>query len=63
MCGIPLQQPTLLTPCAMVNLLGKHLQRIDLRKAQALEGTKVHLYGKRRLEAKRKMGHIPLLGN
>lgn len=63
MCGIPLQQPTLLTPCAMVNLLGKHLQRIDLRKAQALEGTKVHLYGKRRLEAKRKMGHITVLGN
>lgn len=60
-CGISFPQPALLTPCAMVNLLGKHLQRVDLKKVLAMDGTKVHLYGKKRLEAKRKMGHITVM--
>lgn len=61
-CGIPMQEPRLLSPCAMVNLLGKHLQRIDLRKVQEIHGVKVHVYGKKRMEPKRKMGHITITG-
>lgn len=61
-CRLPLSPPVLLTPCAMVNLLGKHLNRIDLVEAQRIPGTKVHLYGKTRNEPKRKMGHVTILG-
>jgi len=46
----------------MVNLLGKHLERIDLAEAQRIEGSKIHLYGKSRIEPKRKMGHITVIG-
>lgn len=61
-CGVPIQSPRLLTPCAMINLLGKHISRLDVSRVQAIEGTKVHLYGKKRIEARRKMGHITVLG-
>ena len=62
-CNIPMQEPRLLTPCAMVNLLGKHLERIDLVKAQEIRGAKIHLYGKKKLEQKRKMGHVTITGS
>jgi len=61
-CGLPVPAPQILSPCAMVNLLGKHLQKIDLIAVQRLEGVKVHLYGKRRIEPKRKMGHVTVMG-
>jgi 5-(carboxyamino)imidazole ribonucleotide synthase len=61
-CNIPMQEPRLLSPCAMVNLLGKHLERIDLVKVQEIRGAKVHLYGKKKLEQKRKMGHVTITG-
>ncbi|MBI2620109.1 MAG: 5-(carboxyamino)imidazole ribonucleotide synthase [Ignavibacteriales bacterium] len=61
-CGLPIHQPRLLSPCAMVNLLGKHLQRLDLAEVQKIEGAKIHLYGKSRREPKRKMGHMTVLG-
>ena len=51
-CGLPVPAPRILSPCAMVNLLGKHLQKIDLVAVQRLEGVKVHLYGKKRIEPK-----------
>jgi 5-(carboxyamino)imidazole ribonucleotide synthase len=64
-CGLPIAAPHLLTPCAMINILGKHLQRLDEKNMQGLlrlDGVKLHLYGKTRLEPKRKMGHITVLG-
>ncbi len=57
-CNLPLTQPRLLTPCAMVNLLGKHLQVLDIAEALMIDGAKIHLYGKSKSEPKRKMGHI-----
>lgn len=60
-CGLPVKQPRLMTPCAMVNLLGKHLERLDWDRALTLPGVKVHLYGKRESRPKRKMGHITVL--
>jgi 5-(carboxyamino)imidazole ribonucleotide synthase len=61
MCGLPLPEPGLLTPCAMVNLLGRHMQRAPLNSLTAVPGAKVHLYGKQRVEPNRKMGHVTLL--
>jgi 5-(carboxyamino)imidazole ribonucleotide synthase len=61
-CGLPIPQPKLLTPCAMVNLLGKHLERLDVPKLMAWDGVKLHLYGKTKAEPNRKMGHVTVLG-
>ncbi|GJQ21994.1 MAG: N5-carboxyaminoimidazole ribonucleotide synthase [Bacteroidia bacterium] len=60
-CRIAVPLPRLLTPCAMVNLLGKHLERIDIEAVSRIPGVKVHLYGKKRREPKRKMGHVTVL--
>jgi 5-(carboxyamino)imidazole ribonucleotide synthase len=60
--GLEVPEPKLLTPCAMVNLLGKHVARLDVEKLHRIPGTKLHLYGKRRNEPKRKMGHVTILG-
>ncbi len=59
-CGFPLTTPRLLSPCAMINLLGKHVQVLNTTTVMKIEGAKVHLYGKTRTEPKRKMGHITL---
>ncbi len=61
LCGLPLPSPRLLSPCAMVNILGKDLSRLDVCALSAIPGTKLHLYGKKRVEPKRKMGHITIL--
>jgi 5-(carboxyamino)imidazole ribonucleotide synthase len=63
MCGLSVPQPRLLAPCAMVNVLGKHLEQMDLEGLSKLPGVKVHLYGKSRKEPKRKMGHITITGS
>lgn len=60
--GLDMPEPQLLTPCAMVNLLGQHVSRLDIAKLHRVPGTKLHLYGKRRNEPKRKMGHVTILG-
>ncbi len=60
LAGLPLGDPRLLTPVAMVNLLG------DLwadgpplwHRALALPGVKLHLYGKKTPRPGRKMGHL-----
>jgi 5-(carboxyamino)imidazole ribonucleotide synthase len=60
-CGLPIPEPRLLSPCGMVNLLGKHLERLDVHKLKHIPGAKLHLYGKKRVEPNRKMGHITVL--
>lgn len=60
-CGLQVSAPTLLTPCAMINILGKHLTRLDLDKLFHISGVKLHLYGKTRVEPRRKMGHVTIL--
>lgn len=67
-CGLPLPEPALLTPCVMVNVLGEHME--PLRRWFAAEGerelpegvaAKLHLYGKAESKRGRKMGHVNLL--
>ncbi len=62
-CGLQIVTPTLLSPSAMVNLLGKHLEKLDVPTVMTWEGVKLHLYGKNKAEANRKMGHVTVLAN
>ncbi len=61
-CGLPLPAPRLLTPCAMLNLLGRDIRHLGLPSIFREEGVKFHLYGKKEVRARRKMGHITILG-
>lgn len=65
-CGLPLGDVRLLSPAVMVNLIGN-----DAAVAMSEEGRKVlqespnarlHLYGKRTVRPRRKMGHVTFLG-
>jgi 5-(carboxyamino)imidazole ribonucleotide synthase len=58
--GLKVHEPELFLPCAMVNLLGKHITVLDVEALHAIPGTKLHLYGKVRVDSKRKMGHVTI---
>jgi 5-(carboxyamino)imidazole ribonucleotide synthase len=60
MCGLPLGSTRLLSPVAMVNLLGDLWASGEPRWAKALEvpGVRLHLYGKAEARPGRKMGHL-----
>lgn len=59
-CGLPLGSPRLHSPVAMANLLGDLWENgtPEWERALALEGAKLHLYGKTHPKRGRKMGHI-----
>ena len=63
LAGLPLGNPSLLSPVAMVNLLGDLWQRGEPRWDRALADPHVHLhlYGKTEPRPGRKMGHINVL--
>lgn len=65
MCGLPLGNPELLRPAAMVNLLGDLWQPSEPDWAVVLQhpSTKLHLYGKSSARPGRKMGHFTVLGD
>lgn len=62
-CGLPLGSPALLSPVAMVNLLGDLWAAGPPRWDRALQdpAARLHLYGKAEARAGRKMGHINVL--
>lgn len=65
--GYPLGKTTTLSPAAMVNLVGAEGHTGDahyqgLAECMALDGCKVHVYGKKTTKPFRKMGHVSLLG-
>ncbi len=64
-CGLPLGAATPLRPAAMVNLLGDVWEggEPDWSEALAVEGLKLHLYGKREARVGRKMGHLTVLAD
>jgi 5-(carboxyamino)imidazole ribonucleotide synthase len=64
LCGLPLGDPALLRPAAMVNLLGDLWARGAPRWEAILREprAKLHLYGKRAPRPGRKMGHYTCLG-
>ena len=63
LAGLPLGATDLLSPVAMVNLLGDLWARGEPRWDHALEDSRVHLhlYGKTEPRAGRKMGHLNVL--
>jgi len=64
--NLPLGSTQLKIPAVMINLLGESgyegLVRYDgLTECMAIEGVKIHLYGKRITKSFRKMGHVTIL--
>jgi 5-(carboxyamino)imidazole ribonucleotide synthase len=61
---LPLGSTELRAPAAMVNLLGERSGPAEplVERALAVEGAHVHLYGKRDVRVRRKMGHVTALG-
>jgi len=61
-CGLPLGATEVLAPAAMVNLLGEGVRRParldEVGAALADEHVHLHLYGKRDVVERRKMGHL-----
>jgi len=66
-CGLPLGDALLHTPCVMVNILGNHMDMAKLHNLAdylpLLNDGKIHLYGKAEAKDARKMGHVNLLGD
>ncbi len=65
LCGLPLAEPRLLSPVAMVNLLGDLWQEGEPRWAEVFRrpGMRLHLYGKAEPRPGRKMGHLNCLAD
>ncbi len=64
-CGLPLGETALLSPAAMVNLLGDRtgsVRLVGVEEALREPGTSLHLYGKAEAWPRRKMGHLTALG-
>jgi 5-(carboxyamino)imidazole ribonucleotide synthase len=63
LCDLPLGAATLLSPVAMINLLGDIWTNGPPRweRVLALPGVKLHLYGKAEPRPGRKMGHLNCL--
>ncbi|HEV7365189.1 MAG TPA: 5-(carboxyamino)imidazole ribonucleotide synthase [Gemmatimonadales bacterium] len=63
LCGLPLARPWLMSPVAMINLLGDLWSGGEPRWEEALRrpGVRLHLYGKAEARPGRKMGHLNCL--
>ncbi len=66
LCSLPLGDVRLLSAAAMVNLIGNDATTIHKKSCCALldaPGTFLHLYGKRAVRPRRKMGHVTFLAD
>lgn len=64
--NFPLGSTKLKMPAVMINLLGEpgyegNVKYEGLTEAMAIEGVKIHLYGKKKTKPFRKMGHVTVL--
>jgi 5-(carboxyamino)imidazole ribonucleotide synthase len=64
-CGLPLGAADILKPSVMVNLIGEGKGDVLLGVEEALErkGLSLHLYGKAKAAAGRKMGHFTVIAD
>jgi 5-(carboxyamino)imidazole ribonucleotide synthase len=64
-CGLPLGEVHLLSPAAMVNLIGEEVRSVTsgsgLSDLLSTPEAVLHLYGKRVLHSRRKMGHVTFI--
>lgn len=67
LCDLPLGEVRLLSPAVMLNLIGEEVLLATVSPAvQELlrePGASVHLYGKREIRPRRKMGHVTFLAS
>jgi 5-(carboxyamino)imidazole ribonucleotide synthase len=65
LCALPLAEPRLLSPVAMINLLGDLWSAGEPRWVEVFRrpGVKLHLYGKAEPRPGRKMGHLNCLAD
>lgn len=63
-CNLPLGETSLITPCAIVNLLGDLwlTSSPNFGAALSVPGVRLHLYEKRAAKKGRKMGHLSSIG-
>ncbi len=66
--NLPLGSTALTTASVMLNLLGEagHVGPVHYEgfaECMAIDGVKIHLYGKKMTRPSRKMGHVTILGN
>ena len=63
-CNLPLGSTELITPAAIVNLLGEVWLKgdPDFAAALAVPGVRLHLYEKHQPRVGRKMGHLSAIG-
>jgi 5-(carboxyamino)imidazole ribonucleotide synthase len=65
-CNLPLGDTSLITPCAILNLLGEvwlgESGEPDFAAALAVPGVRLHLYEKHQPRVGRKMGHLSSVG-
>jgi 5-(carboxyamino)imidazole ribonucleotide synthase len=66
LCGLPLGEVRLLSPAVMVNLIGSEVSSLlgaedTAASVWRIPGAAVHLYGKREVRPRRKMGHVTFL--
>lgn len=64
--GFPLGATTIKIPSVMINLLGEKkeyglVKYEGLTECMSIEGTKIHIYGKKETKPFRKMGHVTVL--
>ena len=66
-CGLPLGDTALHSPVVMLNILGDHMDQVNMHNLAHFEPLlpigKIHLYGKAQAKTSRKMGHINILGD
>ena len=66
-CGLPLGEVRLVSPAAMVNLIGEELLNVTTghgcHDLFSIPGAILHLYGKRVVRPGRKMGHVTFLAD
>ncbi len=60
--GEPLQEPRLVAPTVMKNILGQDLEAARAVEREGRPDVCVHIYGKTESRPKRKMGHITFVG-
>ena len=60
--GEPLQEPRLVAPTVMKNILGQDLETARAVEREGRPDVYVHIYGKTESRPKRKMGHITFVG-
>ncbi|HSA62582.1 MAG TPA: 5-(carboxyamino)imidazole ribonucleotide synthase [Nitrospiraceae bacterium] len=66
-CSMPLGETRLLSPAAMVNLIGEEVRSVTSGRGVtdllSIPGAVLHLYGKRVIRPGRKMGHVTFLAD